>query len=37
MRYLYNSGLRPAEFFSDPEDIAIRIVYDSLLPPPRRL
>lgn len=34
MRYLYTSGLRPAGLLSDPEDIAVRIVYDSLLPIP---
>lgn len=34
MRYLYISSLRPAELLSDPEDIAVRIVYDSLLPIP---
>ena len=28
--YIYNSNLRPAEHLSDPEDIAIRIIYDTV-------
>lgn len=28
--YTYNSNLRPAEHLSDPEDIAIRIIYDTV-------
>ena len=28
--YIYNSSLRPAQHLSDPEDIAIRIIYDTV-------
>lgn len=28
--YIYHSNLRPTEHLSDPEDIAIRIIYDTV-------